>query len=560
MKWNDLSMRDRASLIRTYIQNGITSLDTMRDHYNSFQEGGPLTPEETKEHEEVFRTVDPSWGVPNVWQSLSAWRQIKKNRNNPDYKSEGTSDDNAYFRKYLNLPYDEKRLPKSKYKPTVAENPDAVYYGLNKTIRDGILNQLDTARISKAIERTKNAPGYYGSRAGEQRVEQLEEAKEEITKLLSGEKDRIVIKEEYYPDFKVEDSRYNNSKLTRYPTSPLKNYTISRSPDGSYISVYDKYDFPNRAKFILPDKVDEFEIYDRIYLPKGNRKDIGGPVDEGFPRYQGYIPPYSDVEVPLNTEYFNKREKFIKDIEKWPLHKNLARAEFADSLKTNPDKALAHFYRYKTALNTGNIESLYRNVDPWYEEVFPHTVNMNIAKKIYNSFEGTPIQKAAATANSGVESEGWTLQRQTGGPAKGWFGLEPIERKNYKKFLGNTLPDIPENETTYISRFFNQPELRDLLVTPYDRVARYMPDSLEMLKRLSEEERLNNKDFRSTVAHWEYTTPQAWKDWESGDIRRTTKAFEGLFERAGKPNIERRYRMAEGIAKYPEFFSEDKNN
>ena len=43
MSWNKLSMRDRAAYIKLGINNGITDLNTIREIYNKFEEGGPLT-------------------------------------------------------------------------------------------------------------------------------------------------------------------------------------------------------------------------------------------------------------------------------------------------------------------------------------------------------------------------------------------------------------------------------------------------------------------------------------------------------------------------------------
>ena len=40
MNWSDLSMSQRSDLMQIYLKNGITSLDEMKKHYNSFAEGG----------------------------------------------------------------------------------------------------------------------------------------------------------------------------------------------------------------------------------------------------------------------------------------------------------------------------------------------------------------------------------------------------------------------------------------------------------------------------------------------------------------------------------------
>lgn len=42
MKWNDLSMTDRAAYIKLGVENGITDLNTIRNIYNKYEEGGPI--------------------------------------------------------------------------------------------------------------------------------------------------------------------------------------------------------------------------------------------------------------------------------------------------------------------------------------------------------------------------------------------------------------------------------------------------------------------------------------------------------------------------------------
>lgn len=41
-RWSQLSMKQRADLIKLYIDNGITSLKAIRDDYNSFDDGGDI--------------------------------------------------------------------------------------------------------------------------------------------------------------------------------------------------------------------------------------------------------------------------------------------------------------------------------------------------------------------------------------------------------------------------------------------------------------------------------------------------------------------------------------
>lgn len=40
MDWNELSIYEKANLMKLYVANGITDLNTIKEHYNSFQDGG----------------------------------------------------------------------------------------------------------------------------------------------------------------------------------------------------------------------------------------------------------------------------------------------------------------------------------------------------------------------------------------------------------------------------------------------------------------------------------------------------------------------------------------
>lgn len=58
MSWNNLSMRDRAAYIKLGINNGITDLNTIREIYNKFEEGGPLK----KSYEDFSTRLSKAWG------------------------------------------------------------------------------------------------------------------------------------------------------------------------------------------------------------------------------------------------------------------------------------------------------------------------------------------------------------------------------------------------------------------------------------------------------------------------------------------------------------------
>lgn len=82
-KWNELTMQQRADLMKLYVANGYTNLDSIRKHYNTFNEGGPA---ETQTEEksgwqkakevayDVLEFVDPT-GVSSYATSEGDLRQ-----------------------------------------------------------------------------------------------------------------------------------------------------------------------------------------------------------------------------------------------------------------------------------------------------------------------------------------------------------------------------------------------------------------------------------------------------------------------------------------------------
>ena len=43
-RWSQLSMQQRADLIKLYVESGITNIGSMKKDYNSFDGGGPVEP------------------------------------------------------------------------------------------------------------------------------------------------------------------------------------------------------------------------------------------------------------------------------------------------------------------------------------------------------------------------------------------------------------------------------------------------------------------------------------------------------------------------------------
>lgn len=54
MKWNELSMSQKQALMKIYVNNGITRLDDIVNHYNRYAEGGPTESINTNTNENTF--------------------------------------------------------------------------------------------------------------------------------------------------------------------------------------------------------------------------------------------------------------------------------------------------------------------------------------------------------------------------------------------------------------------------------------------------------------------------------------------------------------------------
>lgn len=238
--------------------------------------------------------------------------------------------------------------------------------------------------------------------------------------------------------------------------------------------------------------------------------------------------------------------KLIKDVSLWNTNNDLSKLEFRDSLMTNPTKALDFYNEYKTARQKGDIETLYNSGKTWYEPIMVRNSNYEWAKIVTDNFKGNDSQINAVLANTYTETQGWTrLKQNKKGPAKGIMMFEPKALELYNKWL-NGREDSIALQVQYVSELFN--EKNKILKTPWDRATE--KDKQKALNT-SEKDIDKLKDWeRSIFMHKGYTTEQAWQDWESGDLTRATKAFEALFLRAGKPNLNKRIRAGEAINKY----------
>lgn len=84
MKWNDLSMTDRAKIIALEVKKGITNLDDIKNNYNNFARGGYTKwKQKIKEHKNIDIDNDPTYDYEGFYNSnpSKAWDMLNKDSN-----------------------------------------------------------------------------------------------------------------------------------------------------------------------------------------------------------------------------------------------------------------------------------------------------------------------------------------------------------------------------------------------------------------------------------------------------------------------------------------------
>ena len=213
---------------------------------------------------DIYNTIRPI-EYPNVFKlPRLAYNYVMGNETEPLKTKDGKPHiAEEFWATALNIPGEKEYLKESQYKPSKSKDPNAKYY----TIRD-IIDERDLMNLTKNLK-----PGEKMKMNG-------------LSPILDSE---------WYSENAKTDNNISFEDL-----DPLQRFTLQRSDDGSYISIYDKYDFDNPA---LNRMLNSFEIYDRFYLPK--KKDGGSVNDKKNPmqRFQGggqlnFNPLTNEYELP----------------------------------------------------------------------------------------------------------------------------------------------------------------------------------------------------------------------------------------------------------------------
>lgn len=319
MSWNDLSMKDKASYIRMGVENGITDLDTIREVYNKFAEGGEL--------KNKYPTIDPS-KVPPFLRNITRYF-------NRTSKNIGETIDEA--KAYIN----QKQNTLNKFIDNIPKTEDDIRLNIYNNINPNSGYDNPVERIIGAITGMKSdnmwnrdpvtdaAFATYLNIPDNKRKyhTELSKSKYRPTKgNVIGEVYSLPLRDNDFDKGMVVKSANNvkigESKAADYlpitGADILGNYTVSRGIDnkGEYISYYDTYDlnpfkgaFAKRAGNKAPGFIQNIEdlslglgtpftLYDRIYLDDYYGVKTSLPKD-GY--YGGYLPEV--VITPSHNMY-----------------------------------------------------------------------------------------------------------------------------------------------------------------------------------------------------------------------------------------------------------------
>lgn len=273
MSWNDLSMKDKASYIRMGVKNGITDLDTIREVYNKFAEGGPIK----KSYKDFSTRLSKAW-------------------NNQDL-----SKDDYDYQKYYN------------------DDPDRAYRQLMSIEKGGQGHFPDEGR--SGIYKTLNHPTYpdlgANSWLNNDRIFNMS-----ARQAVPENTDRVL-------DYLGYDLGYNKggTKVMYNGAYQLPEVTIT--PNGNYTEL-----IPNElgTGWMYRDRAGRFDDVDYSYLDRylGNKKSLGGNLygnGGNKPRYKSssnirkQISTWEGATMKTNTPFDEMDTMFNQVLPKGALEK-----------------------------------------------------------------------------------------------------------------------------------------------------------------------------------------------------------------------------------------------
>lgn len=259
-RWSALSMSERADLINTYVQNGVLKLNEMKEHYNSFGDGGSTNeggwPEDTlKQRKRRYGRYDPVGGL-GADQLLYMFFG----------GNHSSGEENEYWKAYLGL---DNNVPKmspnaktswddtiEKQKIESGELPSD-FYGTTPRMDLTIQAVADTLNTGKILRNYDDYKKKHKDLPSKKTVERIYNTGKRILEnpntwqQVDGDNNAIK---------KKLDIVTNESN----PIGMLANFGMMWNPEEGALYMHDTYDFPDWAAPLVGDRPKEMKIRSKI--------------------------------------------------------------------------------------------------------------------------------------------------------------------------------------------------------------------------------------------------------------------------------------------------------
>lgn len=269
-RWSALSMSERADLINTYMQNGVLKLNEMREHYNSFGDGGSTneggwSKNTLEQRERRYKRYDPAGGLGPITQGV----YVLMGGN----QSEG--EENEYWKAYLGLDNAVPKMnpnAKTSWDDSVEQQKvkdgklPSDFYGTTPRMDLNIQAIADTLNTGRIYRDYDNYKAVYPELPAKWRIEEIyntgKRVLENPNEWQQVDGDNTAIKRGLDP-------------LTNEmsPLGMLANFGMMWNPEENAIYVHDTYDFPKVSRIVVGDRPKEMKIRSKIsFDPKKGSK------------------------------------------------------------------------------------------------------------------------------------------------------------------------------------------------------------------------------------------------------------------------------------------------
>lgn len=535
MSWKDLSIPQKAELIRMGVKAGIglKQLQSLYDEQQSIE--GVIKEEQTIDNNKNVQQQDPSVYIEElIKEAEDAYIKYSQDINDTIYNP--SRDNPPFIQRILN---NDKR--------SVKDWQNEGYYSTHKLsyaqTPEGFVVYPDVQDINGQLHDFTDPKYNHG------RWDALDSAIQRGDTLVFPTEQKA---REYTETYKTLYPEYFNSFT--YGGYLFPNQAFSHKfEEGGYTNPSTTSTIEDEPKVIKKGTVswNPFNVFNRNYR--------GAPIYESENFGDSFRQARID-KAPIfiwNGEAYNtnlKPNPLVEAARAWDTQGDLRKIEFQKKIIRDPEGTMEYFREkfpkdtYVT-LNknwdndTYIINDMYKNgALGMPDNVIIRGTRYDIGDQLWDYLNTTDLtynQKLALMANSYKESMGWTTTRQIDGPAKGYYQLEKEEFKKYKKWLEQEkLKDNIISETKYIIDLFKNH--RDRLITPISANL----DIEDIINNYKDVEEAEANKHRSAYMHRGYYTEDALRDWDEGDLDAAVKAMEALFEKAGVPRIEDRQKIA----------------